>query len=469
MDWLKLAEAKREQIIEQTSRLVSVNSVEQPETADEQANVPYGAAVRQVLDYALEMGRSAGFVTRDFVGKVGRIECGAGDRIFGILAHLDVVPAGEGWLTDPFQAVIKDGRIHGRGVIDDKGPAAAILAAMEIASSLVPDPKCKVHLILGCNEETGMGCMKYYTQNVPDQPDFGVTPDNAFPVIFGEKGIIRAQVDGMADSSIVSFDAGVRPNVVPNLAKAQITLGTLSEEYVRRSFEDYLAQFGLEGELSFADACAFAELKGVSCHSQAPQDGVNAATHLFTWIGKCFQDQAAAQIGALFSDNLGSGCGLAFTGQYMGALTLSLGIAKIEGGSLSLVIDIRHPNDITPDEILARLRNSVQNCCGGWTVTMPSVSQYLFQDPDSPFIQKLVGIYRDVTGDTSTPPQVTGGGTYARMFQNHVAFGPLFPTDPPLPEGVGSLHQANEAIFVDHLVEICAIYARLLYEIMSGI
>ena len=87
MDWLKLAEAKREQILAQTARLVSVNSIEQPETADEKANAPYGAAVRQVLDYALEMGRDAGFVTRDFSGKVGRVECGAGDRIFGILAH----------------------------------------------------------------------------------------------------------------------------------------------------------------------------------------------------------------------------------------------------------------------------------------------------------------------------------------------------------------------------------------------
>lgn len=65
----------------------------------------------------------------------------------------------------------------------------AILAAMEIASSLVPQPKCKVHLILGCNEETGMGCMHHYVDNVPDLPDFGVTPDNSFPVVFGEKAL----------------------------------------------------------------------------------------------------------------------------------------------------------------------------------------------------------------------------------------------------------------------------------------
>ena len=466
MDWMKLAEAKREQIIAQTSKLVSVNSIEDPSTADPAANAPFGAAVRQVLDYALDMGKASGFATKDFEGKVARIEMGGGEKIFGILAHLDIVPAGEGWLTDPFTAVIKDGRIHGRGVVDDKGPVASILAAMEIANEIVKEPKCKVHLILGCNEESGMACMSHYVNNVPDLPDFGVTPDNTFPVIFGEKGIVRAQIAGAVDTAVVSFDAGIRPNVVPNLAKAQVKLGALTADAVTASFAAYCSEHALEGDVKVEGEFAFAELKGVSCHSQQPTDGINAATHLFTWIGKCFNDKASADIGALFTDNFGKGCGLCFTGEYMRELTMSLGIAKIENGELKLILDIRHPNDITPDEILSRLQGSV-GACASWSVTLPSVSDYLFEDPNSPFIQQLVGIYRDITGDMDTPPQVTGGGTYARMFKNHVAYGPLFPTDPPMPEGVGSLHQANEAIFVDHLVEMCAIYARLLCEVMT--
>ena len=312
-----------------------------------------------------------------------------------------------------------------------------------------------------------MGCMRHYVEHIPDQPDFGVTPDNSFPVVFGEKGIIRAQVTGPVTSAIVSFDAGLRPNVVPNLAKAAVKMGGLSEAEIRASFDAYLAAHHMTGELSCGNGLVSAQLNGVSCHAQAPQDGVNAATHLFAWIGQCFRDKAAAHIAALFSDNLGSGCGLAFTGTYMGQLTQSLGVAGIEDGQLSLVLDIRHPNDITPDEVLSRLGGAVKAACGSWETAFLSVSPYLFADPESPFIRQLVGIYRDITGDTHTPPQVTGGGTYARMFKNHVAFGPLFPTDPPLTEGVGTLHQANEAIAVDHLVEVCAIYARLLYEIMS--
>ena len=135
----------------------------------------------------------------------------------------------------------------------------------------------------------------------------------------------------------------------------------------------------------------------------------------------------------------------------MGQLTQSLGVAGIEDGQLSLVLDIRHPNDITPDEVLSRLGGAVKAACGSWETAFLSVSPYLFADPESPFIRQLVGIYRDITGDTHTPPQVTGGGTYARMFKNHVAFGPLFPTDPPLTEGVGTLHQANEATAVQSM------------------
>lgn len=88
---------------------------------------------------------------------------------------------------------------------------------------------------------------------------------------------------------------------------------------------------------------------------------------------------------------------------------------------------IRHPNDLTPDEVLSRLGGAVKSACGSWEATLLSVSPYLFADPESPFIRQLVGIYQDITGDTQTPPQVTGGGTYARMFKNHVAFGPCSP------------------------------------------
>ena len=48
---------------------------------------------------------------------------------FGFAGHLDVVPPGEGWASDPFAPEIRGGLLHGRGVVDMKGGIAAFVAA----------------------------------------------------------------------------------------------------------------------------------------------------------------------------------------------------------------------------------------------------------------------------------------------------------------------------------------------------
>ena len=58
-------------------------------------------------------------------------DCGAKESV-DIYTHLDVVPAGEGWSTPPFNPVIKDGRIYGRGVADSKGSVASLLTALRV-------------------------------------------------------------------------------------------------------------------------------------------------------------------------------------------------------------------------------------------------------------------------------------------------------------------------------------------------
>lgn len=470
MDWLGLANEKRTRLIERTAALVAINTIEDKSTADPAHGAPYGQNLKQALELTLQMGTDAGFSSVNMDGHAGRIACGKGaGAVFGILAHLDTVPIGEGWLTGPFELTKKDGRLHGRGIIDDKGPVVAALTAMEIASALVKEPVASVHLILGCNEETGMGCMKHYAEHSDVLPDFGVTPDNAFPVIFGEKGILRVEITGDAGGAIRYFDAGVRPNVVPGLAKAEIEGGGKREADVRASFDAFLADKGVTGSLEFSDNTVFVSVNGKSCHSQEPRDGINAAVLLFQWVAACFEDQMAADLAALMGDYDGRRAGIAFAGKYMKELTMSLGIAKIINGRVGLTVDIRHPNDIAPGRIVARMEKTVAARQPGWRIALLSESPPLFMDPKSNFIKSLSGIYRDITGDTLSPLGVTGGGTYARLFKNHVAFGPLFPSNlGQLPEGVGSLHQPNEAFEEEHLVDLCAIYARLVYEVLTG-
>jgi len=54
---------------------------------------------------------------------------GSGAPHFAFAGHLDVVPPGEGWATDPFTPEIRGGLLHGRGAVDMKGGIAAFVAA----------------------------------------------------------------------------------------------------------------------------------------------------------------------------------------------------------------------------------------------------------------------------------------------------------------------------------------------------
>ncbi|MGN7385497.1 Sapep family Mn(2+)-dependent dipeptidase [Sporosarcina sp. SAFN-015] len=468
MDWIGLANAKREQIINETIALIKIDSTEDKSTADESINAPYGKGPREALNLFLAQSSRKGFTTVDFNGHVIRVEYGEGDEIVGILAHLDVVPAGEGWNTNPFEGVIENGRIHGRGSIDNKGPAVAVLAAMEIVRSIIDEPKRKVHFILGCNEETGMGCLKYYAEKVNEHPTFGMTPDNSFPVVYGEKGIMQFIIKGSHYSVIKKLNAGLRGNIVPNRASALVDVSGKDQASIIKSFMAYNERNRTSGKISYDGTLATVSLEGVSTHAQMPMFGINAITHLLDWIGQEFNDKFAIEITDLCKEWDGSGFGVNYYDKYFKNLTMNLGVININETDFDLLIDMRYPKSINQEELIRKLRTKV-SIDRSWMFEITSNTLPLFVDPNSEFVKTLERIYREITGDTTTPLQTTGGGTYARIFKNHVAYGPLPPEGTvELPKGVGTLHQANEAIEIEQLVNLCAIYAKAIYEFLSS-
>ena len=85
-----------------------------------------------VLDKALEIGKQMGFETENHDYRCGSILMpGRTGQEIGIFVHLDVVHEGNGWTTEPYKPVIKDGWLYGRGSADNKGPAAAALYSMK--------------------------------------------------------------------------------------------------------------------------------------------------------------------------------------------------------------------------------------------------------------------------------------------------------------------------------------------------
>lgn len=94
-------------------------------------SAPYGEPVDRALEYMLALCSDLGFRTKNCGHKIGYAEIGEGEELIGILVHLDVVPAGNGWIFPPFALSSADGKLFGRGVSDDKGPAVASIFAMK--------------------------------------------------------------------------------------------------------------------------------------------------------------------------------------------------------------------------------------------------------------------------------------------------------------------------------------------------
>ena len=152
-------DAHVQDMVEDIFTLCRINS----EKAPAQDGAPYGPGAAKALEAALHMAEGYGFAVRNYDNYVGTADLNDMEKQLDILAHLDVVPPGEGWqVTKPFEPVEKDGCLYGRGTADDKGPAVAALYAMRAVKELGIPLKKNVRLILGTDEECGSSDIEHY-------------------------------------------------------------------------------------------------------------------------------------------------------------------------------------------------------------------------------------------------------------------------------------------------------------------
>jgi succinyl-diaminopimelate desuccinylase len=211
----------KQDIITAIQACIQIKSVKDVEHAAPGA--PFGPGIQEGLEWILALGEKFGFTVKNVEGYAGHIEMGSGD-LLGILGHIDVVPEGEGWSVPPFSATIKDGKIFGRGALDDKGPSLAALFAMKaIIDAQIPLNK-RVRLIIGTDEESGWADMDYYFSK-EEVPQIGFAPDAEFPVIHAEKGILHLELSksySTAFPHLVRIHGGERANVVPDYCEVTL-------------------------------------------------------------------------------------------------------------------------------------------------------------------------------------------------------------------------------------------------------
>lgn len=401
--------------------------VRYPSISSEDETSIYGHDTEEAVDYLMGTALSLGLricKTKEYA----YIETGEGTDLIGVLAHIDVVPPGEGWTKDPFSGEISNDRIYGRGTTDDKGPLVAVLYAM--ADLVKVNPQKKIRLIIGQSEENGQwDDIEAYCEK-EQLPDAGFSPDGDFPAIQCEKGALVFKVSMKADKSgIVDARGGSSANMVPDYAQITTKSGNYSG-------------------------------KGIKFHGCAPWLGKNAITDAVT-NGISSGDKAAflqmysALIGeTVFGENLG----IKMEDEISGKLSVNAGelFMDNENQDVCILIDIRYPCMADADKVIAAVEEKFHSY--GAQCKCIYRSEPLRMDPCNPLMEKLLDAYRTETGDYSDPISI-GGGTYAKAMPNIVAFGPNFPGHE------NREHRNDEYIRIDDLIKLRAIYKRALLNL----
>ena len=392
---------------------------------------PFGKGAADCLAHFLSLAQELGFETRNYDNYIGEVSYGEGGGEFAVLAHLDVVPAGGGWTKDPFGGEVSDGRIWGRGAIDDKGPALCVLYALKALKDEGFVPSKKIRLLLGCNEENGWNCIEHFNE-VSEMPEEGFSPDGSFPVIYAEKGILQIRLHFPLENAPFNYLAGgTSVNMV--CSECSATPRTLSITRAR--------DLGLEIRSKKVIA------HGKSAHGSTPELGDNAILPILRYFeGK--SAQIAEVIDILFRDKYR----LTELKDATGALTFSPDIIKYRKGELHVICDIRYPATVPYADVIERVQR-----IGVKYETLRHQAP-LLQDKNGTLVQTLLGVYERVTGRKAAPVAI-GGGTYARALKNGVAFGPEMADDEPV------VHQADEYITFERVQLLLDLYKEAIREL----
>ena len=411
--------------------LVRINT----EHAAPAPGAPYGEGCELALRRALLECESRGMRTSRLGQKVGIAEVGEDGPLVAFPVHLDVVPAGDGWTRDPYGAQVEDGMLYGRGCMDNKIGAAVMIELVgelwERARAAAGLP-CRIRIIFGTDEETGMSDLREYVESGCELPSLGFVPDAAFPVVRGEKARLHLVLtcDDADLPAGLSISGGTAANVVPDSARATLPDGTT----VRAS--------------------------GKSAHGSTPERGQNAICKLLRELAGTpeVSGDVVCLLERLFCRDLtGAALGIDVPDAEFGHTSVNLGVLEAQGRRVRIELDVRFGSGISEDEVVSRLRGALG---ARWDVRVAMSKQLHLVPEDDPCVQALLAAYERVTGEPGTT-SVMAGGTYASLLPALVAFGPK------LPGTHTGAHGIDEHVLLENISKATDIYEAALEALVE--
>ena len=198
---------------------------------------------KEVTEELMCQMEEAGFdeVRRDGLGNViGRI--GSGKRILAIDGHIDTVDLGNlnNWDFDPLGGEIKDGFVHGRGSVDQKGgPAAAVTAGRILKEIGIPDDVTLLVTGSVIEEDCDGLCWKYLVEEENIKPEAVIiTEPTNLGIYRGQRGRMEMEVEFQGISSHGSAPERGE-NAIYMASRCALEIEKLNE---RLAFDEFLGK-----------------------------------------------------------------------------------------------------------------------------------------------------------------------------------------------------------------------------------
>lgn len=446
----KFIEENYDEIFKNIGRLIAVDSVR----TEPKPGMPFGEGCDKAKNVAMEICKELGLETRDCEGMLCYASVGGdGDKYLATITHLDVVPVGEGWTSDPFEMVDKEGYIIGRGVLDDKGPSMLCLYALKYLKDRGVELKYPVRALLGLAEETGMEDVEHYLKNYP-APLFCFSPDANFPLCNGEKGIYHGRMVSKLPlgNNIVNIKGGVATNVIPSKCEAWVKASELKStdkvDAVMEAGVWHLTAHGIGGHASLPEGTenAIGVMANYILENNIADENEKRFLSIVSKLNESWKGE-------------GVGCAAPADGKF-DYLTIVGGVIGIEDGRFFQSLDSRYPTTTSAERIVAAIE-AVDP--GAVSISIDTNEPPFYMELDNPGVQACLSSYNEVTGENAQPYTI-GGGTYARQFPNAVSFGPEHP-EREQPAFVGPMHGADEGANKAWLIEALKVYILTLLKL----
>ena len=368
---------------------------------------------REMLNYCQSIGLTTYL---DSEGMYSYAETGQADSYIAILVHLDVVPAGdqEQWEHPPFEPVIIEDKLIGRGAADDKVPAAIAVLAVKKLLDIGVSLKYPIRIVFGSDEETGFRCIeKYKRMHAP--PKFTLIFDGTFPFAFSEKHLLNYELRTDIDVDVYGGES----------------YNSVMDHVVWKNGEDIVT------------------VSGKSAHASRPTLGENAliklayinseANDLFKLVNQLFEPSGHHK--------------LPFLKEVPEKDDVTMCLGMVRDGKM--YVDLRVPPELKLATFIESFEASMRAL--GISPVQNDVLKGSITDVHSDFSKAVLRCYREVTGDYESQPFVTGSATYGRSYaSNCISFGPR------MHYHITNTHKPNEFVSFDLIENAFAIYVHTL-------